>query len=297
VRNQVTIVISYQTGTGGILATCLASLARHTMDVPHEIVVLTRKGGIDNDLLQLKATYVIDVVEMPNIDHSVSSRVHGMMLDGFIPAYINTEYLMTLDSDCFPIADGWLSDLLAMMKNDARIVGILHPWAPPPAGMSRQKIEWRIRSQHCWETTHVACQMLKKLDFNILNKPYNLGDDTGLAILIEAKKQGWKIDGFKPTRCPIPEGSTIDPEFNRYVGIVFGDKVYHHGGFTRTTTFGDKPVFGSEFAWVGPRVLKDKGAEFLLDDEFSYRFKFDREEEIAKEKMQRLFGLDSQKLK
>jgi len=32
-----------------------------------------------------------------------------------------------------------------------------------------------------------------------------------------------------------------------------------------------------------------RGAEFLLHDDYSYRFKFDREEEVAKEKMDRLF--------
>jgi hypothetical protein len=43
-------------------------------------------------------------------------------------------------------------------------------------------------------------------------------------------------------------------------------------------------------------VLWGGGAEFLLNDRFSYKFKFDREEAVAKEKMQRLFGLKAQRM-
>ena len=41
-KAKVTIVVCYQKNTGDILATCLASLARHTKDVPYKVVVLTR---------------------------------------------------------------------------------------------------------------------------------------------------------------------------------------------------------------------------------------------------------------
>ena len=293
---MVSIVICYQPGTGDILSVCLASLARHTKNWPYRIIVLVR-GDTDDDLADIQVEYPdIQVVIVGNIDASVTSRVHGIMLDTFIPERIETPFILTLDSDCFPIADDWLSDLFGKIEAGAKIVGILHPWAPPPFDMNKKKIEWRVRSQHCWETTHVACQMLHKNDFLDLSTKYNTGDDTGLAIIAKAKQRDWKINGFKVTRCPKPEIGKIDPEFNRYVSLVFGDKVYHHGGFTRMLACGDEPVFKSEFDWVRQKIIKEKGAEFLLDDNFSYRFKFDREEEIAKEKMQRLFGLKSQRV-
>ena len=296
-KAKVTIIICYQQGTSNILATCLASLARHTKDVPYKVVVLTRGRECDTDLEQLRTAYAnVLAVPLMEIDDKVSSRVHGMMLDAFVPSRIDTEYVLTLDSDCFPIADGWLSELLGMMGNGARITGILHPWAPPSAGMSQKKLEWRVRSQHCWETTHVACQMLKTEDVYLLGQKYNTGDDTGLALTKKAKSLGWKADGFKVTRCPKPIVGRIDPEFNRYVALVYGDRIYHHGGFTRTTVLGDEPVFRKEFGWVIDRVITERGAEFLLDDGISYRFKLNREEEVAKEKMQRLFGLKSQRM-
>jgi hypothetical protein len=285
---MVTIVICYKKGTGDILSVNLASLARHTKDVPYNVVVLAAEGDVDEDLESLKSYYRIKVQQVGLEVGLVTTKAHGIMLDQYIPEGIDTEYVMTLDSDCFPIADGWLSDLLKM---NADVTGILHPWAPPPPDMNKKRIEWRVRSQHCWESTHVACQMLKTSKLKELGVKYNAGDDTGLAIVAAAKANGLKIDGYKATRCPIDMGG-IDPEFNRYIGLVFGDKVYHHGGWTRTTVGNDKPVFGSEYEWVAERILKERGAEWLLDDMVSYSFTFDREEEVAKEKMDRLFGME-----
>lgn len=296
-KAKVTIVICYQQGTSNILATCLASLARHTKDVPYKTAILTRGKGHDADLEQLQVAYPnVVAAALSEIDDKVSSRVHGMMLDVFIPERIDTEYVLTLDSDCFPIADYWLSELFGMMAGGARIVGILHPWAPPPLSLNQKKLEWRVRSQHCWDTTHVACQMLRTDDIRLLGKKYNTGDDTGLALTKQAKALGWKTDGYRLTRCPKSETNNLDPEFNRYVALIYGDKVYHHGGFTRTAILGDEPVFQKGFGWAIGRIITERGAEFLLDDALSYRFKLDREEEVAKEKMQRLFGLKSQRM-
>ena len=293
---MVTIVICYQKGTALMLSACLASIVRHTKDVPYLIEILTKQGDADDALGVLALDYPdIRIHEIP-IPLGESSKIHGALLDSFIPSSIATKYVMTLDSDCFPVADGWLSDLLDMLGKGAHISGILHPWAPPPADMKKTKIEWRVRSQHCWETTHVACQLTHTSCLQLLQVKYNMGDDTGLTVPMEAKKRGWIIDGFKVSRCAKPVVGKIDPEFNRYVSLVFGDKVYHHGGFSRTTTLGDEPMFDSEFGWVRDRILNDKGAEFLLDDSVSYRFKFDREEDVAVEKMQRLFGLKSQRM-
>jgi hypothetical protein len=208
---------------------------------------------------------------------------------------------MTLDSDCFPVAEGWLKDLRAMLKGNVRIAGILHPWGPPPPHMPKTKIEWRVRSQHCWETTHVACQLLKTDDLKHLKSlgaGYNGGDDTGLLIPKIARQQGWEIKGYKVSRCPqVADGLDVmaDPEFNRYVCLVFGDKVYHHGGFSRVESFGDEPLFENSFGWAKERVLEE-GAAWLLDDKWSYRFKFDKEDEVAAEKMQRLFGMHVQRM-
>lgn len=274
------------------------------------LVVLCRKDTIDDEARVVLKEAGASLVEVDvDLAPDVSSKIHGMMLDSFLPESVDTEYVMTLDSDCFPVRNGWLTMLLDMLNpGGAKISGILHPWAPPPEGMQKSRIEWRVRSQHSWETTHVACQLLRTDDLKELKSlgaVYNGGDDTGLLIPEIAKQQGWRIDGFKVTRCPVPaasgnasggvHGEIIDPEFNRYVCLVFGDMVYHHGGFSRTETFGDDPVFENSFGWVQERILRE-GASWLLDDKWSYRFKFDKEEKVAFEKMQRLFGMHGERM-
>jgi len=291
--SEVTVVICYQAGTSDLLKTCISSIERHT-ELPHLIHVATMEA--DEGLKSLQSNKWFEIHEYGNPDKHESSKLHGWLLDSHLPEHVETEYVLTLDSDCFPVEWGWMSDLMNMLKAGAQLSGILHPWAPPPADMPETKLEWRVRSQHCWETTHVACQMLSVDALRVLGKKYNDGDDTGLAIPLEAKRRGWRIDGFKPTRCPRPETEQFDPEFNRYIGLVFGDKVYHQGGGTRTSVCGDEVMLERTFGWVRGMVKSEGGAEFLLDDEMAHVFSFDREEEVAAEKMQRLFGLKSQRM-
>lgn len=291
---KVDIVTCYKAGTSGMFKACLESIHKHTKEILYDVVVLTKWGDADDELGELEREYGL-IVEEVSVPPSSASKVHGFMLDSFIPAGTDSEYVLTLDSDCFPVADGWLSDLANLLQEGVAVAGILHPWAPPPADMEKSKIEWRVRSQHCWQNTHVACQLIRVEDLEKLGVKYNDGDDTGLAIVKEAQKRGWTVDGFMPTRCAKPAAGKIDPEFNRYVCMIYGDKVYHHGGFSRVTG-GDEPVFKDDFGWVTERVIKEQGAEFLLDDANSYKFKFDREEKVAAEKMQRLFGLKSQRM-
>lgn len=299
---DVSIVICWEPGTDAMLSACLASIVRHTKDVNYEIVLACK--DIEGPMAPVP---VLSIPLPPNTRYryvpvqSIIGRLrfHGAILDGVIPEYVGAGYVLTLDSDCSPIADGWLSGLIAMLKDDVHVAGILHPWSPPDPEMNRKSLEWRIRSQHNWEHTHVACQLMRRADIELLRKEghsYVLGDDTGLDITLAAAARRWKTAGYKPTRCPIPFGTNLDPEFNRYASVVYGDKVYHHGMATRMAVMGDKQVFGKSFHWCEKLVLWGKGAEFLLEPEFSYCYKFDREEEVAKEKMARVMGLDGQRM-
>jgi hypothetical protein len=295
---RLTLVTCYKAGTFAVMESWLASVRRHEEGLLGDIVILTKKGDVDEGLRGLVDRYApVEVEEVEVGDDPLSmSRIHGIMLDSYVPGRIKTELVVTMDSDCFPVANGWASELAGMLDSGARLAGILHPWGPPPKDMKKTKLEWRVRSQHCWERTHVACQMVRTDDLKELGVKFSKGDDTGLLVTRLAAERGWKTAGYMPTRCPRPAIGKVSPEFNRYVGLVYGDKVFHLGGFTRVSVCGDAPVFEEDFGWARDRMLRDKGAEFLLDDEQSYRFKFDREEEVAAEKMQRLFGMANQRM-
>lgn len=296
---MVTIVIAYQKGTPEILATCLSSIARHTKE-GYKILVVTADEDHDAAVALEEIGHELPVevvcVSAEAKGYPAGSRAHGAMLDALIPEKIDTEYVLTLDSDCFPVADGWLEGLLDEMEDETvGAAGILHPWVPPPEDMPQNKTGWRVRSQHCWNTTHVACQLVRTKPWHEEMK-YVTGDDTGLSVVNHLKALGKRCSGYMLTRCanPDPEGG-LDPEFNRHVCLIFGDKMYHHGGFSRKNAFGQEPEFYESFGWVEDLVLAYRGAEFLLHKENSYLYKFDREEEVVEDKMQRLFGLHSQR--
>jgi len=297
---MVTIVICYRSGTSEMLKVCLESLQKHTAQETACVVATTNLFDGELQGLQLQNRFSVIEVKAPE---GHAARVHGNMLDAIIPAKIDTEYVLTLDSDCFPIADGWLDDLLSM-AHDARLVGILHPWAPPPDDMLHTRIAWRVRSQQCWNNTHVACQMIRVADYKELQESckvsYAGGDDTGLLITLRAKEKGWRIAGWMPTRCPLPSApgnvtggikrtTPFDPEFNRIRCVVFGDKICHIGSYTLAKCGLLRPD-SEYFDWAVERILGDGGAEFLLQDRLSYRYKFDREEEAAELKMNQIFG-------
>ena len=292
-----TIVICYVKGTSSILRVTLDSISRHTQ-VPVEIVISVASGGIDQELLVLSKDMPIRVVEVP--ERLIGPNRHGSQLDYVIANEVSTEFILTLDSDAVPISDGWLKELeLILSGSNVGTAGILHPWAPPPPDLSIKSVEKRVRDQHCWKTTHVACQLMStSIASSLIAKGirFSSGDDTGLAIVKSLKESGLSCLGYRPTRCPIPK-TDFDPEHNRLSCVVFGDKILHVGGFTRKSVYGDLEVFGNAFGWARDKILEIGRADFLLDDENSYRYQFDREEEVSETRMQELFGLSEKATK
>jgi hypothetical protein len=177
-----------------------------------------------------------------------------------------------------------------MVDAGAGCAGILYPWQPIPPTVMKANIERRIRERHCSNNTHVACQ-LTKTSFIFDHKiDFMAEDDTGFAVPLTAQRLGLPVVGYRVSRCGLPNaGIDFDPEFNRHVALVFGDRVYHHGGATQTIT-GYKIDRDDMFSQARNRVITEKGAEWLLDDANSHQFVFDREEEVADFKMRIMYS-------
>jgi len=167
------------------------------------------------------------------------------------------------------------------------IAGILWPWAPPPEALDKKTIEYRVRMNHCWNNTQVACQLLRK-DFIAQNGlSFVEGDDTGFAICNAARAKGLRVGGLMPSRCAVPKGD-LNPEFNRHVCVVYGDMVYHQGGSTRKAQGASIDPFGF-YEWAREKVFAEKGAEWILTEGNGYKYRLDREEEVAQFKMDAMF--------
>jgi hypothetical protein len=217
------------------------------------------------------------------------SGQHARLLDAAVKD-VDSEFVLTMDSDCFPVADGWLKTLVDMQKEDVVVSGILWPWVPPPESLSHKTIEWRIRRQHCWNNTQIACQLIPRSFLDAWKFGDARGDDTNFYLMDCVREAGMRVAGLMPTRCPKPdrESFDFDPEMNRHESIIFGDLVYHHVGATRESR---KEVVGKEaiFKESRQRVYNEQGAEWMLALGQSYPYHMDREEDVAQFKMQMMY--------
>lgn len=288
---MVTIIIAYAAGVPKILDTCLTALKRHRPGcLVDAIKIVTDASGYAEafDALNSHPELPVSVTAYDIGFTQTGSEMHGKLLDMSI-VDSNSEYILSLDSDCFPVADDWVKTLMKMQDEGATISGILWPWIPPPADLNEKTIEYKIRKYHCYNCTQVACQLVKR-NFIIQNKLSFVSlRDTGFAITDKARELGLQVKGLMPTRCPMPEGD-IDPEVNRMCSVIYGDMIYHHGAATRSVTVSSVDPQGF-FNEARNRVLREKGAEWLLDDNNSYRYKFDKEEAVAQFKMASMFSM------
>ena len=261
-----------------MLRMCLERIRRYTPECKDSIIIAADCNGNDFDAWD-------EVKGIPVLFHQASASVRGSerhvaLLDATVKI-VQSKYLLTLDSDCFPIHDFWLNGLFVL---NATVAGILHPWSPSPPELSRDTMDYRIRRSLCWNNTHVACQLCETDFIRRHGIGYGDGDDTGLSIPMKAHELGLKVSGYMPTRCPLPDNGDFDPEWNRDCCVVFGDSVYHHGGASREN---ECHLWPSMYFKEERRRIEEEGPEFLLDEGYQYRF--DREEEVVKHKLTVMF--------
>ena len=288
-ETMVTTIVAYAHGVSDILETCLASLERHPAGVPNKVQIVTDIHGYCEAMEEATKYPLLspEVVAYEIGMYATGSEMHGKLLDMAVKE-ADTEFILSLDSDCFPVADNWLKHLVDLHNQGTFVVGILWPWVQPPVDLDEATIEYKVRKNHCYDCTQVACQLVRR-DFLLENNlSYHGAYDTGFSILNKVREKGLTIGGLMPTRCPIPKGD-IDPEMNRMCGVVYGDMIYHHGAATRSVTVGNIDPVGF-FEDARKRVIQEKGAEWLLRPENSYAYKFDNEEAVAQFKMEAMYA-------
>jgi len=278
---MVDIIIAYYRGTSDILGACLHNLFKYEAGADFNVTIVhDAREGFDFDIGDFHVRVVS--CDVPSeCDKSISGS-HAFMLDEECTKG-DGEHVLTLDSDCFPVADDWLGELVDMLVNkEVGCSGILYPWCPPDGIFVKNTHEWRISSQTCWEQTHVACQLVRRRFFDTYNLKYSSGDDTGLGIPLVLFRMGFHMSGWMPSACPIPDDKGFDAELNREVCVMFGDKMYHHGGASRQLR-GAFVSMANTFKSSRERVIFERDASFLLNE--GYRFSLDREEEVLTYRM------------
>jgi len=288
-KDKTDVIIAYSNGAADMLDICLSNLFKYTDEEDIEVVIVhDEKEDFDASV----DDYSVSVKSYPVSQRGLSgAKAHGTLLDAAVKDTSNP-YILSLDSDCFPIAQGWLDCLHSFIHDsngDTPVSGICHPWTPPPEELRRSHIEWRIRSGHCWNNTHVACQLILRSFLENNGLKYCAGDDTGLDIPTKTREMGLDVGVLMPTNCVLPNEEYVarfNPELNRHVGVIWGEYIYHHGGVTRKVndcTVDMETVFSNALE----EVIKKREASWLHNEkEKSHWYTFENEEAVADYKIE-----------
>lgn len=285
---MVTVLMTYVAGIQRMLDVTMKALLRHDPGYPYSLRIITDERDAQGRAEASKWASHAEVASYHVGTAGTGSGQHGRLLDKAVRE-VDSWFFLTLDSDCFPVADGWLKTLVDMQSDDVAASGILWPWVPPPETVSTATIEWRVRKYHCWSNTQPACQLVRTRLMTDHGWKFAdpEGDDTNHGFMVKAQAAGYRVVGLLPTRGPLPD-EQFDPEMNRHESLVFGDLIYHHVGASRECR-GDMPVKSDVFSKARERVYNEAGAEWMLQDGNAHVFAMDREEEVAQFKMQMLY--------
>jgi hypothetical protein len=276
---KIAIIVSAGGASSELLRTCLYSLERHPNEIETEVWVVapTNQAAFPHEVCEeLGYTFYSFDVRTNGLS---GSDAHGKVLDRTV-ALVDADKVLTLDADCFPLRDGWL-DELAMKSAD--VSGIMQSYAPPSSDLEKG-LERDIRDNLGWHNTHVACQLIGLDTLNSLGVGFADGKDTGLAIPMKAREMGLEVAGWHLTACGAPSPcAELDLELNRSSCLIYEDWMYHHGGGSR-----DSQGHGIFEGWreLRKKVLSGHGAEFMVKE--AYKYKGDREEEIADAKVREI---------
>jgi hypothetical protein len=152
---------------------------------------------------------------------------HGRALDRLlkqVPA--ETEYVVTLDTDSFPIRDGWLENVLGRLRDGASLVGV---W--------RDEMAPEIRPY-----VHPSCLAARRE--TLVELGINFAREDGQDV-------GQNITGGRISRLRRSNARNL----HFLLAGVYGDLVYHHGAGSRHASF-----------WTSDDAQADEAARIALRD-------------------------------
>jgi hypothetical protein len=124
------------------------------------------------------------------------------------------DYIITLDTDSFPVRDDWLDVLIGACEEGATL-----------AGVYRNEMASTIHP-----FIHVSGLCIRPRDFRALDASFarKMSQDVGQNITEELRRLGRRI-------APLERSNDVN--FHFLVGGIYGDVIYHHGAGSRKAEF------------------------------------------------------------
>jgi Glycosyl transferase family 2 len=207
----------------------LEQLQRHTPEGAYDLLVW------DNSFFpeQLELISASPRARVFSESESGKDVRHGRALDRLLKQVpTETEYVVTLDTDSFPIRDGWLENVLGRLRDGASLVGV---W--------RDEMAPEIRPY-----VHPSClaarrETLVGLGINFAREH---GQDVGQNITAAVLARGGSISRLRRSNAR---------NLHFLLAGVYGDLVYHHGAGSRHASF-----------WTSDDAGADEAARIALRD-------------------------------
>jgi hypothetical protein len=207
---------------------CLERLERHTPDGSYAVYVWDN-SALPEQLELLEANPRVSVFSAK--EHK--DVRHGRALDRLLRELPEeTEYVLTLDTDSFPIRDGWLENILGRLRDGAAIAGV---W--------RDEMAPEITPYVHPSCFAVRLQTLRELEINFAREG---GQDVGQNITAAVLEAGGTVGRLRRSNAR---------NVHFLLAGIYGDLVYHHGAGSRHASF-----------WTSDDASGDETARVALRD-------------------------------
>ena len=199
---------------------CLSQVTRYSSGVDYEVLVWDNTGLALHEQLALgypRVKYFRASDEGPELRH-------GQALERLRKEVSpSTEYIVTIDTDSFPIRAGWLDNLVGRLSGETLLAGVWRDEMLPlrPAFV------------------HPSCLAIRQSKLIELGTGFTIGQgvDVGSRVSSEVLKAGKQISRLR-------RSNVWQPHF--LMGGVYADLVYHQGAGSRSPKFATSSATADE---------------------------------------------------
>jgi hypothetical protein len=190
------------------LELCLRRIEKHTAETDYEVLVYNNTGPVDT-------TRSVAGHPLARYVTTYGRQPHPVALDILVASLAtDTEYIVTLDTDAFPICDGWLDRLHDDIACGATLAGV---WRDEMAPILQPFV-------------HVSCLCVRQRSLHALNCSFSrgMGQDVGQNLSHEVLGRGDRVAPWRRSNAQ---------QAHYLMGGLYADMVYHHGAGSRRAQF------------------------------------------------------------
>jgi hypothetical protein len=190
---------------------CLTQIERHSRSSDYEVLVWDNTWMPEHrDLIERH-----DRVRRFQARDEGRELRHGQSLDRLVKKVRpGTEFVITLDTDSFPVRDGWIENLTARLDDEVLVAGV---WRDEMAPRKPAFI-------------HPSCLAVRRSTLTDLGVGFAIGEgnDVAQTVTTAVLERGKRVSRLR-------RSNVWEPHF--LMGAVYGDLIYHQGAGSRAPMF------------------------------------------------------------